>query len=57
MTALRHPNITPPLLIEVEDDRVPEFTEAGWLLVEESLPTPDPVEPDEGPDSTEENTE
>lgn len=51
MTALRHPNIAPPLVIEVDDERVAEFTEAGWLLAEESPSTPDPAT---GPDSEEE---
>lgn len=51
MTAVLHPHIDPPLVIEVEDVRVPEFTEAGWLLVEDASPTPDPAT---GPDSEEE---
>lgn len=52
MTALRHPNIEPALVIEVDDDRVPEFTEAGWLLSESTPSIPDPAT---GPDSDEEN--
>lgn len=43
MTSLRHPFIDPPLVIEVEDERVPEFTEAGWLPTEEPS-TDDPAE-------------
>lgn len=50
MTALRHPNIAPPLVIEVEDVRVPEFVSAGWVLDSEA-PDPDPAT---GPDSPEE---
>jgi hypothetical protein len=30
---LRHPNILPPLEIEVADEAVPEHLESGWLPV------------------------
>lgn len=53
MTALRHPYIEPALVIEVEDVRVPEFTEAGWLT-HEPTDNPDPDGDAEGPDSPEE---
>lgn len=52
MTALLHPHIDPPLVIDVEDDRVSDFTEAGWLLVEDAAHTPDPAT---GPDSPQED--
>lgn len=47
MTALRHPYIEPALVIEVEDDRVPEFTEAGWLPQEAESNTDTPTTPEE----------
>lgn len=54
MTALLHPHIDPPLVIEVPDDAVPAHVAAGWLLVEDADTYTDP---DSGPDSDEENDE
>lgn len=53
MTTLRHPHIAPPLVIEVEDEHVPGYTEAGWLPHEPSTPDPEPSG-DEGLDSPKE---
>jgi hypothetical protein len=54
VTTLRHPHIAPPLLIEVEDERVPAYVAAGWLLPEEPS-TPDLDAPgDEAPTTPEE---
>jgi hypothetical protein len=41
VTALRHPNIVPPLVIEVEDEHVPAYVGAGWLP-EPTTHTPEP---------------
>lgn len=41
---LVHPHIAPPLHIEVEDEKVPEFTEAGWLPAPADH-TDDPADP------------
>lgn len=54
MISLRHPNIDPPLVIDVEDERVPGYVAAGWLPHEADTPTDLDAPGDEAPTTPEE---
>lgn len=42
MTRLRHPNILPPVVVDVAEERVESHLAAGWLP--EELPAPEAPE-------------